>query len=92
MRLKTLIWLAAQAVKAELFGGEGYECPQLALLVGVTTKNWSKTFTGHWVAMKHIFHRLDSLVIVSGENTFKTKGGIFIAKYCKSRLKRIYFV
>ncbi|EMU6449356.1 antiterminator, partial [Shigella flexneri] len=26
----------------------------------VTTKNWSKTFTGHWVVMKHIFHRLDS--------------------------------
>ncbi|EEQ5722002.1 antiterminator, partial [Escherichia coli] len=33
---------------------------ELALLAGVTTKNWSKTFTGHWVAMKHIFHRLDN--------------------------------
>ncbi|EEX1043986.1 antiterminator, partial [Escherichia coli] len=59
-RLKKLIWLAAQAVKAELFGGEGYEYQELALLAGVTTKNWSKTFTGHWVAMKHIFHRLDN--------------------------------
>ncbi|EFW0415158.1 antiterminator, partial [Shigella flexneri] len=59
-RLKKLIWLAAQAVKAELFGGEGYEYQELALLAGVTTKNWSKTFTGHWVVMKHIFHRLDS--------------------------------
>lgn len=59
-RLKKLIWLAAQAVKAELFGGEGYEYQDLALLAGVTTKNWSKTFTGHWVAMKHIFHQLDS--------------------------------
>ncbi|EFN7977833.1 antiterminator, partial [Escherichia coli] len=59
-RLKKLIWLAAQTVKAELFGGEGYEYQDLALLAGVTTKNWSKTFTGHWVAMKHIFHRLDS--------------------------------
>ena len=48
-----LIWLAAQAVKAELFGGEGYEYRELALLAGVTTKNWSKTFTRHWVAMKH---------------------------------------
>ncbi len=38
VRLKTLIWLAAQAVKAELFGGEGYEYQELALLVGVTTK------------------------------------------------------
>ncbi|STJ29865.1 Q antiterminator encoded by prophage CP-933P [Escherichia coli] len=55
MRLKTLIWLAAQAVKAELFGGEGYEYQELALLVGVTTKNWSKTFTGHWVAMNTFF-------------------------------------
>ncbi|MCZ0221633.1 bacteriophage antitermination protein Q, partial [Escherichia coli] len=57
---KKLIWLAAQAVKAELFGGEGYEYQELALLAGVTTKNWSKTFTRHWVAMKHIFYRLDS--------------------------------
>ncbi|EKP6496216.1 antiterminator, partial [Escherichia coli] len=59
-RLKKLIWLAAQALKAELFGGEGYEYQELALLAGVTTKNWSKTFTRHWVAMKHIFQRLDS--------------------------------
>lgn len=68
VRLKMLIWLAAQAVKAELFGGEGYEYQELALLVGVTTKNWSKTFTGHWVAMKHIFHRLDgeALLLVEG--------------------------
>ncbi|EHO0050232.1 bacteriophage antitermination protein Q [Escherichia coli O2:H6] len=59
-RLKKLIWLAAQAVKAEIFGKEGYEYEDLALLAGVTAKNWSKTFTGHWIAMKHIFHRLDS--------------------------------
>ena len=59
-RLKKLIWLAAQAAKAELFGGEGYEYQELALLAGVTTKNWSKTFTGHWVVMKHIFHQLDN--------------------------------
>ncbi|WP_137531673.1 bacteriophage antitermination protein Q [Escherichia coli] len=69
VRLKTLIWLAAQAVKAELFGGEGYEYQELALLVGVTTKNWSKTFTGHWVAMKHIFHRLDSEALLLVERT-----------------------
>ncbi|EGR9550080.1 antiterminator, partial [Escherichia coli] len=41
----------------------------LALLVGVTTKNWSKTFTGHWVAMKHIFHRLDSEALLLVEGT-----------------------
>ena len=59
-RLKKLIWLAAQDVKSELAGRETYEYQELALLAGVTTKNWTKTFTGHWVAMKHIFHRLDS--------------------------------
>ncbi|HAW1833135.1 TPA: antiterminator [Escherichia coli] len=59
-RLKKLIWLAAQDVKSELAGRETYEYQELALLAGVTTKNWSKTFTGHWVSMKDIFHRLDS--------------------------------
>ncbi|MZQ67712.1 bacteriophage antitermination protein Q, partial [Escherichia coli] len=59
-RLKKLIWLAAQDVKSELAGRETYEYQELALLAGVATKNWSKTFTGHWVAMKDIFHRLDS--------------------------------
>ncbi|HCQ3199736.1 TPA: antiterminator, partial [Escherichia coli] len=34
-RLKKLIWLAAQAVKAEIFGKEGYEYQDLALLAGV---------------------------------------------------------
>ena len=59
-RLKTLIWLAAQDVKSELAGREAYEYQTLASLVGVTTKNWSETFTERWVAMKHIFLQLDS--------------------------------
>lgn len=63
-RLKKLIWLAAQAVKAELFGGEGYEYRDLASLVGVTSKNWSETFTERWVAMKHIFLQLDSQALL----------------------------
>ncbi len=81
-RLKRLIWLAAQAVKAELFGGEGYEYQELALLAGITTKNWSKTFTGHWVAMKHIFHQLDSEALLfaartrSKQKTVLSKQGI----------------
>ncbi|WP_252356898.1 bacteriophage antitermination protein Q, partial [Escherichia coli] len=37
-----------------------YEYQTLASLVGVTTKNWSETFTERWVAMKHIFLQLDS--------------------------------
>lgn len=59
-RLKKLIWLAAQDVKAELGGREAYEYQKLAQLVGVTPKNWSETFTDRWVEMKRIFSRLDS--------------------------------
>ncbi|RZY63105.1 hypothetical protein EXX27_24175, partial [Escherichia coli] len=59
-RLKKLIWLAAQDVKSELAGRETYEYRELASLVGVTSKNWSETFTERWVAMKHIFLQLDS--------------------------------
>lgn len=59
-RLKKLIWLAAQDVKAELSGRETYEYQALALLVGVTPKNWSETFTDRWVDMRRIFLRLDS--------------------------------
>ncbi|MBK2673146.1 antiterminator [Citrobacter freundii] len=59
-RLKALIWLAAQDVKAELAGRETYEYQQLAELVGVTPKNWSETFTDRWLEMKRIFLRLDN--------------------------------
>ena len=59
-RLKKLIWLAAQDVKAELAGRETYEYQAMASLVGVTPKNWSETFTDRWVEMRRIFLRLDS--------------------------------
>lgn len=59
-RLKKLVWLAAQDVKAELAGREMYEYQALASLVGVTPKNWSETFTDRWVEMRSIFLRLDS--------------------------------
>ncbi|HGV3500359.1 TPA: bacteriophage antitermination protein Q [Klebsiella michiganensis] len=59
-RLRQLIWLAAQDVKAELAGRETYEYQSLAELVGVTPKNWSETFTDRWVEMRRIFLRLDS--------------------------------
>lgn len=58
-RVKALIWLAAQDVKAELAGRETYEYQKLAQLVGVTPKNWSETFTDRWVDMKAIFLTLD---------------------------------
>ena len=59
-RLKALIWLAAQDVKAELAGKETYEYQKLAELVGVTPKNWSETFTDRWIDMKRTFLQLDS--------------------------------
>ena len=59
-RLRQLIWLAAQDVKAGLGGRETYEYQALAELVGVTPKNWSETFTDRWVEMKRIFMNLDS--------------------------------
>ncbi|MEB7978061.1 bacteriophage antitermination protein Q [Escherichia coli] len=59
-RLKKLVWLAAQDVKAELAGRETYKYQALASLVGVTPKNWSETFTDRWVEMRSIFLRLDS--------------------------------
>ncbi|WBA60304.1 bacteriophage antitermination protein Q [Citrobacter sp. 21OH12SH02A-Citro] len=63
-RLKALIWLAAQDVKAELAGRETYEYQQLAELVGVTPKNWSETFTDRWLEMKRTFMRLDSSALL----------------------------
>lgn len=63
-RLKALIWLAAQDVKAELAGREAYEYQQLAELVGVTPKNWSETFTDRWLEMKRTFMRLDSSALL----------------------------
>ncbi|TDN64267.1 bacteriophage antitermination protein Q [Scandinavium goeteborgense] len=59
-RLRQLIWLAAQDVKADLAGRDTYEYQKLAELVGVTPKNWSETFTDRWVEMKRIFVSLDS--------------------------------
>ncbi len=59
-RLRQLIWLAAQDVKASLAGRRQYEYQKLAELVGVTPKNWSETFTDRWVEMRSIFLRLDS--------------------------------
>ncbi|EKH6432310.1 bacteriophage antitermination protein Q [Klebsiella oxytoca] len=59
-RLRQLIWLAAQDVKAELAGRDTYEYQKMAELVGVTPKNWSETFTERWIEMRHIFLRLDS--------------------------------
>lgn len=64
-RLRQLVWLAAQDVKAELAGRETYEYQQLAELVGVAKSTWTETYLPHWLAMRSIFTRLDSGALIS---------------------------
>ncbi|HFD2823322.1 TPA: bacteriophage antitermination protein Q [Escherichia coli] len=58
-RLKKLIWLAAQDVKAELGGRDVYQYNDLAALVGVKPDNWSKNYGDYWRAMCGIFASMD---------------------------------
>lgn len=64
-RLKKLIWLAAQDVKAELAGKDAYEYQALAELVGVAKSTWTETYLPHWLAMRNSFKRLDSGALIS---------------------------
>ncbi len=59
-RLKKLIWLAAQDVKAELAGKYGYQHQDLAALCGVNPDNWCHNYADYWRAMCANFKRLDS--------------------------------
>ena len=58
-RLKRLIWLAAQDVKAELVGKDVYQQQDLAALCGVKPDNWCHNYADYWRAMCAIFKRLD---------------------------------
>jgi len=58
-RLRQLIWLAAQDAKELIAGRDTYQYADLAALVGITEKNWSKTYTAHWEAMLSLFLMLD---------------------------------
>ena len=64
-RLKKLIWLAAQDVKAELAGRETYEYQALAELAGVAKSTWTETYLPHWLAMRNSFKLLDSGALIS---------------------------
>ncbi|MGV3842682.1 bacteriophage antitermination protein Q [Citrobacter braakii] len=64
-RLKALIWLAAQDVKAELAGRDVYEYQALAKLVGVAKSTFTETYLPHWLAMRSSFTRLDSHSLIS---------------------------
>ncbi|EIB2641376.1 antiterminator [Salmonella enterica] len=59
-RLRKLIWLAAQDVKAELAGRDVYQYGDLAALVGVNKTNWSQNYVEHYDAMTRLYKRLDS--------------------------------
>lgn len=59
-RLKKLIWLAAQDVKAELAGKYVYQHQDLAALCGVKPDNWCHNYADYWRTMCAIFKRLDS--------------------------------
>ncbi|WP_395264728.1 bacteriophage antitermination protein Q [Enterobacter soli] len=58
-RLKKLVWLSAQDVKAELAGRDVYQQQDLAALCGVKPDNWSHNYADYWRAMCTIFKRLD---------------------------------
>lgn len=64
-RLKALIWLAAQDVKAELAGRDVYEYQALAELVGVAKSTFTGTYLPHWLTMRSSFTRLDSQSLIS---------------------------
>lgn len=64
-RLRQLIWLAAQDVKAELAGRDAYEYQKLAELVGVAKSTWTETYLPHWLAMRSDLKRLDSGALIS---------------------------
>ena len=64
-RLRQLIWLAAQDAKAGLAGRDQYQYGDLAAMVDVEVKNWSKTFTAHWEAMLAVFSQLDRDALLS---------------------------
>lgn len=59
-RLRQLIWLAAQDVKAELAGKDVYQYCDLAVLVGVNKTNWSQNYVEHYDAMIILYKELDS--------------------------------
>ncbi|WP_270503819.1 bacteriophage antitermination protein Q [Kluyvera ascorbata] len=62
-RLRQLVWLAAQDVKAELAGKDVYQYGDLAALVGVNKTNWSQNYVDHYDAMFSLYKELDSLAL-----------------------------
>lgn len=59
--LSSLVWLAAQDVKAELRGqgDKCYKAQQLAQLAGVSKSTWSESYAGYWASLRGHFLSLD---------------------------------
>lgn len=68
-RLKALIWLAAQDVKADLAGRDIYQQQDLAAMCGVKPDNWCHNYADYWRAMCTIFKRLDDDSLLSTVRT-----------------------
>jgi hypothetical protein len=68
-RLRQLVWLAAQDVKAMLLGFPLYEQQELARLVGVDKKNWSKNYADYWLRMTSAIFELDRNSLIGSEVT-----------------------
>ncbi|EBP0970439.1 antiterminator [Salmonella enterica] len=64
-RLRKLIWLAAQDVKADLAGKDTYEFQALAELAGVAKSTWTEIYLPHWLVMRSCFIKLDSSALIA---------------------------
>jgi hypothetical protein len=84
-RLKKLVWLAAQDVKAELAGG-CVSAPGPGALCGVKPITGVITTPTTGVPCAPSLSGLMATLSLHCENTITTKGDFFAARYCKSQL------
>lgn len=86
-RLKKLIWLAAQDVKAELAGREVYQHQDLAALCGVKPDNWCHNYADYWRTMCAIFKRLDSDSLLCAVRTRSQQKATFRSRVLQKSIK-----
>ena len=86
-RLKKLIWLSAQDVKAELAGKDVYQHQDLAALCGVKPDNWCHNYADYWRAMCAIFKRLDGDSLLCTVRTRYNKKRLFRSRVLQKSIK-----
>jgi hypothetical protein len=84
-RLKKLVWLAAQDVKAELAGRDVYQHQDLAALCVKPITGVITTLTTGGPCAPSLSGLMATLSLHC-ENTITTKSDFFAARYCKSQL------